>query len=42
MIIKTIALDNFRSKAHIELELGRRLTMLIGENGSGKTSVLDG
>ncbi|MEB2783003.1 AAA family ATPase, partial [Algoriphagus sp. C2-6-M1] len=37
MIIKTISLDNFRSKDHIKLELGRRITILIGENGSGKT-----
>jgi predicted ATP-binding protein involved in virulence len=42
MIIKTISLDNFRSKSHLQLDLGRRLTILIGENGSGKTSVLDG
>ncbi|MEB2783006.1 AAA family ATPase, partial [Algoriphagus sp. C2-6-M1] len=42
MIIKTISLDNFRSKDHIKLELGRRITILIGENGSGKTSILDG
>ena len=42
MIIKSISLDNFRSKSHLQLELGRRLTILIGENGSGKTSVLDG
>lgn len=42
MIIKTISLDNFRSKSHLQLKLGRRLTILIGENGSGKTSVLDG
>lgn len=42
MKIKTISLDNFRSKAKLELELGSRLTIMIGENGSGKTSVLDG
>ena len=42
MIIKTITLDNFRSKDRIQLELGPRLTILIGENGAGKTSVLDG
>ena len=41
MTIKTITLDNFRSKDHIQLELGARLTILIGENGAGKTSVLD-
>lgn len=42
MIIKTISLENFRSKDQIKLDLGRRLTILIGENGSGKTSILDG
>jgi predicted ATP-binding protein involved in virulence len=42
MIIKSISLDNFRSKTHLKLDLGRRLTILIGENGSGKTSILDG
>lgn len=42
MKIKTISLDNFRSKTKLELELGSRLTIMIGENGSGKTSVLDG
>jgi predicted ATP-binding protein involved in virulence len=42
MKIKTISIDNFRSKAKLELELGSRLTIMIGENGSGKTSVLDG
>ena len=25
----------------LELHLGRRLTLLMGENGAGKTSVLD-
>ena len=25
----------------LELPLGRRLTLLMGENGAGKTSVLD-
>lgn len=42
MKIKTISLDNFRSKTKLELELGSKLTIMIGENGSGKTSVLDG
>lgn len=42
MIIKSIKLENFRSKAQVQIELGRRVTILIGENGSGKTSFLDG
>ncbi|MFM8492424.1 MAG: AAA family ATPase [Bacteroidota bacterium] len=41
MFIKSIQLDNFRSQAQVQLELGRRITILIGENGSGKTSFLD-
>lgn len=42
MIIKTITLDNFRSLERVQLELGSRVTILIGDNGSGKTSFLDG
>jgi predicted ATP-binding protein involved in virulence len=42
MIIKSIKLENFRSQAQVQIELGRRVTILIGENGSGKTSFLDG
>lgn len=41
MKIDRIELTNFRSKEYLPLKLGSRLTLLIGENGSGKTAVLD-
>jgi len=41
MKIQNLRLDNFRSKEKLEIQLGSRLTLLIGENGSGKTSILD-
>jgi predicted ATP-binding protein involved in virulence len=39
--LKNVSLENFRSKASSCLELGSRLTLLIGENGTGKTTFLD-
>lgn len=42
MKLQTLTLENFRACEHLELELGSRLTVLLGNNGSGKTSVLDG
>lgn len=41
MKLKTVSLENFRSKSSSTMELGSRLTLLIGENGCGKTSFLD-
>lgn len=41
MNIALISIDNFRSISHLDLALGKKLTLLIGENGSGKTSILD-
>ncbi|MEX2564876.1 MAG: AAA family ATPase [Cyclobacteriaceae bacterium] len=41
MKIKRINYTNFRAKDNLDLVLGERLTLLIGENGSGKTSILD-
>ena len=41
MKISKITIDNFRSFEHLEVIFGKRLTLLIGENGSGKTTVLD-
>jgi len=38
-MIEKIMLDNFKSHAHTEIELGR-VTALVGPNGCGKTSVL--
>ena len=42
MRLKRVKLENFRAKEHLNLDLGRRLTLLIGANGSGKTTILDG
>ncbi|GKT12708.1 MAG: hypothetical protein ISEC1_P1688 [Thiomicrorhabdus sp.] len=41
MKLKQINIENFRSIEQLTLNLGERLTLLIGENGSGKTSVLN-
>ena len=41
MKIKQLEIENFRCKAAASLELGSRLTVLIGENGAGKTTFLD-
>lgn len=41
MKISKITIDNFRSKDHLEVLLGDKLTLLIGENGAGKTTILD-
>ena len=41
MQIERLTIDNFRAKNHLEIELGSRLTLLVGENGSGKTTILD-
>jgi predicted ATP-binding protein involved in virulence len=39
--LNSVSLENFRSKASSSLELGSRLTLLVGENGHGKTTFLD-
>ena len=41
MILKSIRLENFRIIEEAQLDFGRRLTLLTGANGSGKTAVLD-
>lgn len=41
MKLNSVSLENFRSKASSSLELGSRLTLLVGENGHGKTTFLD-
>lgn len=40
MIIKKITLDNIRSYKHEEVEFKKGSTLLSGDIGSGKTSVL--
>lgn len=42
MKLQHLTLENFRACERLNLELGSRLTVLLGNNGSGKTSVLDG
>lgn len=42
MHLDHLTLENFRACQRLDLEFGRRLTVLLGNNGSGKTSVLDG
>ena len=41
MKLKSLHLENFRANALLHLTLGTRLTLLMGVNGSGKTSILD-
>lgn len=41
MRLSKITLRNFRCFEHLELNLHPRLTVLVGENGAGKTAVLD-
>ena len=40
-IIQQIKLNNFRCHKEFELDCNRPTTLIIGENGSGKTSVLE-
>ncbi|OOC09473.1 MULTISPECIES: AAA family ATPase [Thioalkalivibrio] len=42
MRLQLATFDNFRLWERLEVELGSRLTLLMGENGSGKTAILDG
>jgi predicted ATP-binding protein involved in virulence len=41
MLIYNLELKNFRCFQDYQLELAPRFTVLIGENGSGKTAILD-
>lgn len=41
MKLQSIQLENFRAFERLSFSLGERVTLLIGENGSGKTSILD-
>lgn len=42
MRLKKITLNNFRCFQKLEVDLHPRLTVLIGDNGAGKTAILDG
>ena len=39
--VKKLKLENFRGFEQLELEFHQDLTVLIGENGAGKTAILD-
>ncbi|RTY35995.1 DUF2813 domain-containing protein [Chlorobium phaeovibrioides] len=41
MRLERLEIENFRSIDRLVLDVGRRLTLLVGNNGAGKTSVLD-
>lgn len=41
MKLEKITLHNFRCFKHLELELHPKLTVIVGENGAGKTALLD-
>lgn len=42
MRLKTVTLNNFRCFKTIQLDLHPRLTVIVGDNGAGKTALLDG
>lgn len=39
--VNKLSLNNFRNYGTFEITFGRQITLLIGENGSGKSSILD-
>jgi DNA repair exonuclease SbcCD ATPase subunit len=41
MRIKSLQLTNFKCFEKLELEFSDRLTVILGINGSGKTTILD-
>lgn len=42
MIIRSIVLKNYRCFENIEMNFHEKLTVIVGDNGSGKTSILEG
>jgi predicted ATPase len=40
-MLKTFEISNYKSLAHLKLDLGR-LNVFIGENGAGKTNIVEG
>ena len=41
MILDTLKLSDFRGITHLEMPLNERLTVIVGKNGAGKSSILD-
>lgn len=42
MYIKKLELQNFRCYKHLEIDFNKNLTVIVGENGRGKTAIFDG
>ncbi|MFM8331830.1 MAG: AAA family ATPase [Candidatus Methylumidiphilus sp.] len=42
MRLKKVTLNNYRCFQHLEIDMHPQLTVLVGENGAGKTAILDG
>lgn len=42
MRLKSVTLNNFRCFEHLKLDLHPQLTVIVGNNGAGKTALLDG
>jgi recombinational DNA repair ATPase RecF len=40
-MIETIKIRNFRSYDDVEIKDARRINVIVGENGSGKTALLE-
>lgn len=40
MYLKKISLENFRCFEKVEVDLQKKLTLVVGANGAGKTSLL--
>ncbi len=41
MRVRLLALEDFRSYAHLEIEIGPGITAFVGTNGAGKTNLLE-
>ncbi len=39
-MIESLTIDNFRGIHHLEVQLGGRMNLFVGENGAGKSTVL--
>lgn len=39
--LKSITLNNYRCFKHLKVDLNRQLTVLVADNGAGKTTILD-
>ena len=39
--IKKLTLNNFRNHKYLKLDISKNMILIYGQNGSGKTSVLE-